>query len=60
MLDIKFIRENATATKDGLRKKGVTVDIDRLVELDGLHRERLQEIEKTGGETKLLRRQEIY
>ena len=50
MLDIKFIRENPTAAKDGLRKKGITVDIDRLVELDRLHRERLQEIEKARAE----------
>ena len=50
MLDIKFIRENPAAAKDGLRKKGVMVDVDRLVELDRLHRERLQEIEKARAE----------
>src|SRR3989338_9598109 len=50
MLDIKFIRENPAAAKDGLRKKGVIVDVDRLVELDRLHRERLQEIEKARAE----------
>ena len=34
MLDIKFIRQNPEKVKDGCWKKGVKVDIDRLLELD--------------------------
>ncbi|PIP86682.1 serine--tRNA ligase [Candidatus Campbellbacteria bacterium CG11_big_fil_rev_8_21_14_0_20_44_21] len=34
MLDIKFIRENASLVKESARKKRVSVDINRLLELD--------------------------
>ena len=34
MLDIRFIRENADLIKEGARKKGIEIDIDRLVALD--------------------------
>jgi seryl-tRNA synthetase len=34
MLDIHFIRENADLVKAGAEKKGITVDIDRLITLD--------------------------
>ncbi|OGZ32380.1 MAG: serine--tRNA ligase [Candidatus Portnoybacteria bacterium RIFCSPLOWO2_12_FULL_39_9] len=45
MLDIKFIRQNPEKVKDGCWKKGVKVDIDRLLELDKKKRGLLQEIE---------------
>lgn len=35
MLDIKFIRENADLVREAARKKRVTVDLDRLLALDG-------------------------
>ncbi|MGE5540760.1 MAG: serine--tRNA ligase [Bacillota bacterium] len=34
MLDIHFIRENADLVKDAAKKKGVEIDIDRLLTLD--------------------------
>ena len=35
MIDIKLIRENPEAFKDGAKVKKITVDIDRLLEVDG-------------------------
>lgn len=34
MLDIRLIRENADIVKEGARKKGIEIDIDRLLALD--------------------------
>lgn len=34
MLDVKFIRENIEAVKEGIRKKNSQVDLDRFLELD--------------------------
>lgn len=45
MLDINFIRENVDQVKEGARKKGFDVDIDRLLELDEQRRELIQENE---------------
>ena len=45
MLDIKFIRQNPDKVKEGCKKKGVKVDIDKLLELDKKKREYLQKIE---------------
>jgi seryl-tRNA synthetase len=45
MLDIKFIRENSSKVKEGARKKGVDVDIERLLEVDKKRRETLQALE---------------
>lgn len=45
MLDIKFIRNNPDKVKEGCRKKGVEVDIDRLLELDKKRREILKKVE---------------
>lgn len=46
MLDIKFIRDNKDIVKDAARKKHITVDIDRLIEVDDKRRELSQEVEK--------------
>ncbi len=35
MLDIKFIRENLDVVREAARKKHVTVDLDRLIAVDG-------------------------
>lgn len=45
MLDIKFIRDNKDIVKDAARKKHITVDIDRLLEVDDRRRELSQEVE---------------
>jgi len=46
MIDINFIRENPEKVKEGCRKKGVNVDIDRLLDLDKKRREFLQQIDE--------------
>jgi seryl-tRNA synthetase len=38
MLDLKFIRENAGAIRDGARKKRIPVDLDALLDLDAKQR----------------------
>lgn len=45
MLDIKFIRENVDTVQKSLSDRGVTVDMDKLLALDGEHRRILTEIE---------------
>lgn len=45
MLDIKFIRQHPDKVKEGCRKKGVKVNIDRLLELDKKMREKKARIE---------------
>lgn len=45
MLDIKFIRENSDLVKAGAVKKKITVDIDRLLEVDDQRKALLGEIE---------------
>jgi len=51
MLDIKFIRENSQIVKEGLKKRGVRVDIvDRLLELDKTRRSSLKALEEAAAE----------
>lgn len=45
MLDIKFIRENADIVKEGVKNKGVDVDIDKLIELDNKRKHLQTEID---------------
>jgi seryl-tRNA synthetase len=45
MLDIKFIRENKALVKDNAQKRGVKVEIDKLLELDEKRRQMIAEIE---------------
>ena len=45
MLDIKFIRQNPEIIKDACKKKGVNLDVDRLLEVDKKKRELLQALE---------------
>lgn len=45
MLDIKFIRDNAALVKENCQNRQIKVDIDRLLELDGGRKEKLQEVE---------------
>jgi len=46
MLDIKFIRENLPLVKEGARKKSMTVDFERLLEVDDKRRALLVSIEE--------------
>jgi seryl-tRNA synthetase len=46
MLDIKFIRENADLVKEGVRKKQMDVDVDRLIEVDDKRRQLLSQVEE--------------
>ena len=50
MLDIKFIRENPEKVKKGCQVKQVTVDIDKLLELDKKRKEYLKETESLRAE----------
>ena len=45
MLDVNFIRENPEKVKDACKKKGIDLDIDRLLEIDKKRRECLQALE---------------
>ncbi len=45
MLDIKQIKNNPEAIREGSRNKGVEIDIDRLLEVEERRRDLLQEIE---------------
>jgi len=45
MLDIKFIRENVEQLKIAAKNKNLSVDIDRLLAVDDLRREKLQVLE---------------
>ena len=59
MIDIKFIRQNPEKVKEGIAKKQVEVDIDRLLELDEKKREYLRQIEALRAEQNRLSREDI-
>ena len=59
MLDIKFIRQNPEKVKEGIEKKGIKVDIDRLLELDEKRRGYLQKIEALKAEQNKLGKDDI-
>ncbi len=46
MLDPKLLRQNPDAIAESLRRRGSTIDLNSLVELDGSHRSALQEAEE--------------
>jgi len=46
MLDIKFIRENPEKVKEGIRKKGVEVDLDEILRLDEKRRKLQKRIDE--------------
>ena len=50
MLDIKFIRENPDKVKEGCRKKGIEVDIEKLLEIDNKRRKAIQYLEEIRAE----------
>ncbi|MFH1189826.1 MAG: serine--tRNA ligase [Candidatus Omnitrophota bacterium] len=45
MLDIKFIRDNRELVKEGVKNKGVKIDIDELLAIDESYRKILMEVE---------------
>lgn len=45
MLDIKFVRENIDAVRENIKNRGVSVDLDTLLELDGGRLALLREVE---------------
>lgn len=50
MLDIKFIRENPHLVKEGARKKGVNIDVDRLLQIDEKRKALAQELDEKRAE----------
>src|SRR5208337_1124819 len=45
MLDAQFIREHLDEVKANCRNRNVTADVDKVVELDNLRRERIQALQ---------------
>lgn len=43
MLDIHFIRENLQEVKESIRRRGLTVDLQKLLDLDAVRRARIQQ-----------------
>ncbi|HZX49698.1 MAG TPA: serine--tRNA ligase [Candidatus Paceibacterota bacterium] len=58
MLDIKLIRENPEAVKEGCKKKGIECDIEQILGLDKRKRELLQEIEGLKARQNKLRKED--
>ncbi|MDO5309457.1 MAG: serine--tRNA ligase [Planctomycetia bacterium] len=54
MLDRKFILENLTAVKENCVNRNVEVDVDQLVELENVRREKQRELEKLNQESNIL------
>ena len=50
MLDIKFIRENSDIVKDAVKKKAMSLNVDRILELDKNRRDTLDIVEKLRAE----------
>lgn len=46
MLDIRFIRENPDKVKESISRRGIELDVDKILELDKRKRELLSETEK--------------
>lgn len=53
MLDIKFIRENLEKVKEGITKKHVEVDIDKLLSFDKQRRELIQKVDELRSKKKI-------
>jgi seryl-tRNA synthetase len=50
MLDIKFIRQNQEEVKEGIRKKGVDFDVDKLLSADEKRRKLISSLEEMRAE----------
>jgi seryl-tRNA synthetase len=57
MLDKRFIRENADAVKEAVRVKGIDLDVDELLHLDGLTRKLQFEVDEAQGRRKAFAKQ---
>lgn len=53
MLDIKFIRENQELIREGAKKKRLSFDLDRLIEVDEMRRKLLGTVEEKRAEQKV-------
>jgi seryl-tRNA synthetase len=53
MIDIKLLRENPDKVRSAIARKKFKVDIDKVIELDSLRREKITEAEKARAEQKL-------
>ena len=56
MLDINFIRENPNKVKESIRRRGLNVDIDHLLETDNKRRELIEEVENLRAEKNKIRK----
>jgi len=59
MLDLKFIRENPEKVKEGCKKRGVTCDVSRVLELDEKKRKLMQKIETLKAQRSKLGKEDI-
>jgi len=59
MLDIKFIKENPKKVEEGCKKRGVTCDVSKVLELDEKKRELLQKIETLKAQRSKLGKKDI-
>ena len=57
MLDIKFIRQNPEKVKEACKNKQVTVDVDRILELDKKRREETKRLEELRAEQNKISKQ---
>ncbi len=57
MIDIRALREDPARFREGARRKKISVDIDRLLELDTLRRERIAEQESLRAEQKKIEKE---
>ncbi len=54
MIDLKDLRENPEKYREGCRRKGARVDLDRILDLDSKRRSALAEQERLRSEQKAL------
>ena len=57
MLDIKFIRENSKAVQKAAKDKGITIDVNHVLEIDAKYRELQQDVQKFREERNALNEQ---
>lgn len=58
MLDINLIRENPDKVKESIRRRGLNVDIDHLLETDNKRRELIKEVENLRAEKNKISKQQ--
>ena len=53
MIDVKLLRESPEKVREAIARKKFKVDIDKVIELDTVRREKITEAEKARAEQKL-------